>query len=378
MAATINRILMFLGLAGMFIAGFLSYTHAAKLSIPCGAESGCDKVAQHASAYWMNIPVAYFGLAAYIVLTLLALGRAYAEPPQFRLLSRVGLLISIVGLFTSIYLLYVAIDEIHALCWWCIASGITMLLTFIFHGVLCGKDSIEKAQGWMTDMVAFGIGTVLAFGGVAVYAGQLAKVGDFKPVLEGKNATPEMLVPDEKYFQGSPNARITIVEYADFLCPACRQNFGPFKDFVDKHPDTIRIAFRHLPWFEKEEHAMSVPAAVISEIAADKGKFWAYVGAALTAPPEKVVTIDGLFEIAQKIGLDKDETKQEYQDRQKELVDRVFADYEKAKKMGIQLTPTYIIMADGVPPRAATSTNVVTILQNSPYKEMLAPNAASK
>ena len=375
-AAWLNRILLILGLAGMFVAGFLSYTHAAGLSIPCGAESGCDKVAQHPTSQWLGFPVAYFGLGAYLALTLLSLGRAYADDRTFQKLAKLGMAISVVGLFASVYLTYTAIMVVKATCLWCLASAAIMLLTMIFHGILCTCETIKKSHGWLTDMALFGAGVLLVFGGIAYETSKLTGIGILKPVLEGKNATSEMLVTDPKYYRGATNPKITIVEYADFLCPACRSNFGPFKEFVDKYPDKIRVAFRHLPWFEKEEHAMSIPAAMISEIAADQGKFWSYVEATLTAPPEKVTSLEGLLEIAQKIGLNKDETLEAMKSQEKELIDRIFADYERAKKMGVQLTPTYIIIADGFPPKAATSSNIVTMLQNSPYKELLSVNGA--
>ena len=57
---TLNRILIFLGCLGLFVAGVLSGEHLFQLEIPCSASGGCEVVARHPSSILMGFPVAFY------------------------------------------------------------------------------------------------------------------------------------------------------------------------------------------------------------------------------------------------------------------------------------------------------------------------------
>jgi protein-disulfide isomerase len=69
---------------------------------------------------------------------------------------------------------------------------------------------------------------------------------------------------------GPRAAPIAIVEFADFQCPFCRT----FKTFVDslrrRHPDQVKLVYRHFPI---RTHTLAVAAARASECAARQGRF---------------------------------------------------------------------------------------------------------
>jgi len=56
------------------------------------------------------------------------------------------------------------------------------------------------------------------------------------------------------WIYGRPDARFTIIEYADLECPYCRDYFPSLRRWVDEHPDT-NWQWNHLPL------AMNDPAA---------------------------------------------------------------------------------------------------------------------
>jgi protein-disulfide isomerase len=76
--------------------------------------------------------------------------------------------------------------------------------------------------------------------------------------------------------RGKADAPVTVVEYADFQCPACGVfattiEAGIVKDYVDT--GKVRFVFHDFPL---PQHANAIPAAEAARSAADQGAFWPY------------------------------------------------------------------------------------------------------
>jgi protein-disulfide isomerase len=71
---------------------------------------------------------------------------------------------------------------------------------------------------------------------------------------------------------GSDHAPVTLVEYGDFECPACKVAVSTPKLLLERFPNRIRFIFRHFPLQEPHPHALL--AAEAAEAAAGQGKFW--------------------------------------------------------------------------------------------------------
>jgi protein-disulfide isomerase len=69
---------------------------------------------------------------------------------------------------------------------------------------------------------------------------------------------------------GPLHAPLTLVEFSDFQCPACRVLSTSLKEIREKHPDDVRVVYRHFPL---KSHGAAVPAALASECAAAQGRF---------------------------------------------------------------------------------------------------------
>lgn len=74
---------------------------------------------------------------------------------------------------------------------------------------------------------------------------------------------------------GSPEASATIVEFADFQCPACRLLWRVI-DSLQSSGESIRLVYRHYPL---SIHRAALPAVHASECAAEQGSFVAMHGA---------------------------------------------------------------------------------------------------
>lgn len=69
---------------------------------------------------------------------------------------------------------------------------------------------------------------------------------------------------------GPADARVNIVEFADFQCPACRTFAGTLKALRGEYPRDVAVTYRHAPL---PNHPFAIAGALASECAADQGRF---------------------------------------------------------------------------------------------------------
>ena len=77
---------------------------------------------------------------------------------------------------------------------------------------------------------------------------------------------------EDEWLLGQSNARVTILEYADFECPRSAMARPVLESLVDEYPDSIQLVFRHFPNITK--HRQAALAAEAAEAAGAQGKFW--------------------------------------------------------------------------------------------------------
>jgi len=80
------------------------------------------------------------------------------------------------------------------------------------------------------------------------------------------------VVSDRDWSLGPPQAPVTVLEYGDFECPACRQARPVLEGLLAAHPGAFRLVFRHFPLATLHPHAEL--AAEAAEAAGAQGKFW--------------------------------------------------------------------------------------------------------
>lgn len=118
-------------LAGIMDAAYLSYVKITQVPVYCSPGFGnCESVSSSPYSYILGIPVAYLGLLTYLaILFLLIFGE------KIKLLQTNGIYalfgISLFGFLFSLYLTYLELWVIKALCQWCIISAILMTVIFI-------------------------------------------------------------------------------------------------------------------------------------------------------------------------------------------------------------------------------------------------------
>jgi uncharacterized membrane protein len=109
-----------LAVAGVAIAGYLTWVHYAGLDPVCvGGGGGCERVQTSEWAELAGVPVALLGLVGYM--TILA-SLALPEEPG----AAVAAFVALVGFGFSAWLTYVELVKIDAVCQWCVASAVVM------------------------------------------------------------------------------------------------------------------------------------------------------------------------------------------------------------------------------------------------------------
>ena len=72
--------------------------------------------------------------------------------------------------------------------------------------------------------------------------------------------------------QGPRDAPLVMVEYGDFQCPYCGEQYPQIKAVQEAMGDDLCFVFRHFPLAEAHPHAEH--AAELTEAADTIGKFW--------------------------------------------------------------------------------------------------------
>jgi uncharacterized membrane protein len=106
-------------LAGVALAGYLTWAHFDDAALVCIAGGGCQTVQESEYAEIVGVPVALLGLGAYTAILALV---AWDSPH-----ARLGAaMLALVGVVFSLYLLAVQLLVIDAVCAWCLANDVVV------------------------------------------------------------------------------------------------------------------------------------------------------------------------------------------------------------------------------------------------------------
>jgi protein-disulfide isomerase len=142
--------------------------------------------------------------------------------------------------------------------------------------------------------------------------------------------------------KGNPQARVKIIEYVDFQCPACAYGLTLLKKYFEQHGNDMFIQVRYFPLTNMHHHAML--SAMYSECAARQGKFWDLDDLMIPQQGQwaQLISPDPVFQsMAQQVGIDmpKLNTCLSSDDARKVIND----EKSVGQTLGISSTPTYFI-----------------------------------
>ncbi len=366
----INRILVLLGAAGLFITSYLTYAHLTNTTMWCSAGSACDVVAARPESKWFGIPVAVFGLIGYLILFALAGVRSLAWDRFGPVAVKLGTLVSAIGFIASAFLVYTLKFRLNLNCDWCFASAGTMTLTFLLHLAL-QKAKAPQGDPPLIDAVVVPFAAVAALGMAAV---SLSDRPQLPPQLQVDLAplTYERLIPEPSYLREGSKARVTLVEIADFYCPACRSMFPAIDALKRQYPDTLSVGYRSLPLFKTPGHENSLAASLAGEYARRQGKYWEFLNAMYSEGADQAVRSDlKLADVLDNFDLDGKKWLATYRDTNSQMFKDLDQGLKLFEEIKLRSTPTFVLYIDKKDPLVVDGLRLVSILEAPPYKGLL-------
>ncbi len=144
------------------------------------------------------------------------------------------------------------------------------------------------------------------------------------------------IVIGESPAKGSKDPAVTLVEFADFECPACGAAFPLLEQVYEKYGKNMQIVFKHFPL---DIHPNAKLAAQASYAAQKQGQFWKMHK--ILFENQLRLTEPDLVAHAQAIGLDVEQFKKDM--HSDEAKDRVVQEKKQGESLGVDATPTIFI-----------------------------------
>jgi uncharacterized membrane protein len=136
----LRRLVAFFAALGVGVATYITIADSGGGSPVCLAGgSGCETVANSSYSHLAGVNVAVFGIVGYVLL--LASAFVAGDVARFG-----GFAVALGGFGFSVYLTYIEIFKIEAICQWCVASAGLMTILFLLSATrLIGYAGAEAA-----------------------------------------------------------------------------------------------------------------------------------------------------------------------------------------------------------------------------------------
>ncbi len=126
---TLRMIATFVAAFGIGVATYIAIADSGGGAPVCLAGgSGCETVANSTYSHVFDVNIAVFGIFGYVLLLAASLLRGDAA-------RMAGFGISLVGFGYSIYLTYLELFKVDAICEWCVASAALMTILFCLNAI---------------------------------------------------------------------------------------------------------------------------------------------------------------------------------------------------------------------------------------------------
>jgi protein-disulfide isomerase len=158
----------------------------------------------------------------------------------------------------------------------------------------------------------------------------------------GQAAPLAVSVLQNGWAKGNKDAKVKLVEYSDFQCPACGAYYPLVKRLNEEFGDRIEFTYRHFPL--SQIHLNADLAAHAAEAAGRQGKFWEMHDMLFEnqqAWSETRNTQELFTDYAASLGLEAEQFARDVDS--KEVKEKVKADYTSGIESGVNGTPTFFL-----------------------------------
>lgn len=153
----------------------------------------------------------------------------------------------------------------------------------------------------------------------------------------------KVFVRDYSPMTGSKDAKVTLVEFGDFQCPACAAANPAIMSVIDKYKSNqdFNFVFRNFPLGQHNNAQISAEAAAS---AGAQGKFWEMdklIYERQSNWADSLNPINTFAGYAQELSLDVNKFKEEISSSK--YIDQITQDYADGTVLGVNGTPTFFL-----------------------------------
>lgn len=260
-------LLLAVSIMTIFVHSYLSqHGYNLKLGLEAGqsicnvsATFNCDKAAVSSYASFLGIPLALLGVFTQIVLLVFLLSCHWDLSSHSDLLRR---LIFWLTAFVALVSLVMAAISVFALGSYCPFCMVTYALSFVAvfaaykYQIESPWPQLSSDLSQLFSSVRWPIFVLLGIPAMGYVSNGIIldsygyeksnRLNQDAIALWEQNPVIEFNTEQGLSFGNTNNPKMTIVEFADFLCPHCRLAYPALHAFVLSHPDT-RLIFKNFP-----------------------------------------------------------------------------------------------------------------------------------
>jgi uncharacterized membrane protein/protein-disulfide isomerase len=282
-------------LVGLGASVTAAYVHYQVLQNPLytsfcdiSAAVSCTEVYQSRFGTLWGIPVSIFGGIWFVCAALLSVGSLVARPQVRESIPGYLFALSTLALAAALYLLYASIFILKAYCPMCLLTDAAILGIFIVSGAATSVP-MTTLPGRLTRDVRVLVGNPLAIAVTVLFlAGAVTTLAFFPREGSGEPGTTPTPTADQRseleQFMATATriplvvprdgAKVLIVKFNDFQCPACGHSYLSYKPILAKYesqnPGAVRMVLKDYPLNPDCNSASSMlhPAACHAAVAA--------------------------------------------------------------------------------------------------------------
>lgn len=371
MSKNLARLALVFAVLGLMASAAAAYTHY-RLLTDQSYLSFCDVSAtvSCSGAYTSRfgsvggVPVAVFGLLWFAAATLLASAGVWARPTVQETVPAYLFVGSTLALSVVLYLAYASFFLLNVVCMFCLLTYVAVIGLFLVSGAST-KVPILSLPGRTTSDLKVLASSPLAVALTALLVGGALSTLMLFPregsrlVAAAEAATPEGAQTQNADFRRwyeaqtrvslvipSDGAKVLIVKFNDFQCPACGQSYRDYKAvlarYASERPGEVRAVLKDFPLDAECNSNVSTtihPAACEAAVAmrlvdpsrALELEDWLYSN-------QPSMTPESVREAARRVGHVED-----FDARYEITLEAVKADTAYGRQLGIRSTPTFFI-----------------------------------
>lgn len=371
MSSTIRTLAFLLAVVGLAVSASAAYVHYRLLVDPqyvsfcdVSATMSCTQVYASRFGSFAGVPVAVFGAIWFAVASLLAVAGIVARPAVRENIAGYLFAGSTVALSVVLYLAYASFFVLKLVCVLCVATYVAAIGLFLVSGAATSVPVLSLPRRLANDLKVL-VSSALAVGlTVLLVAGSAAALALFPRegamAITAAGPPPEVTTDErtelQRYMAGAPRipiavpsdgAKVLIVKFNDYQCPACAQSYQTYKPILAKyaasHPGAVRVVLKDYPLetecnaiMTADLHGAACEAAVAVRLAREHGRAeameeWLYTH-------QQGMTPDSVKQAAREIGQVAD-----FDAKYAATLALVRADIEAGRQLAIRVTPTFFI-----------------------------------